>query len=144
MRHMRSLLLALVFILLITGAAPPIPLTDHTGTAEDPWPVYHSDTLAAQCNPYPDHVITSTTFQLSTTADFTTIVLAMKYVNTFEKNTPIKIPLRPQVDALEDGIYYARIKVASRNGVESAWSDPMVVVKNWVQPEPPGGCFLSF
>lgn len=133
--------LILIFGLLLVGG--DFPVIEHKGSFDDPWILYHSESVAISWDPYPEDTIVKVTAEIRKTTDED-----VPPEKTWSVETKIpagekgKLFIWDYVKNLEDGSYYFRMKVWNEQGISSPWSRFYYFVKKWKAPEAPGGCVL--
>lgn len=127
---MKKLLLALVFVLLCTGAAAPIWDTPTVSISWENTPV-DQDIVKIEvilCIIEEDYDNPAYTF----TVDDPMLL---------QPNTVSKMPIRTIVEPMAEGTYWLYARFVNVCEAKSDWSDGLLTVKRWVPPDPPsGGC----
>ena len=131
-------LLCLLFGCLLFADFPAVP---HAGTEADPQVLYNSSTLSLNWDGYSEQIVW-VEVEFLDPGDIT--MLTFDVAQDFPVGQPAKIPLRPHVDALANGTYKIRIRVADVDGNQSVWSDVLWARKRWISIPQPTGCSVSF
>lgn len=138
--------LAIVLGSMMVGQLAPFPTREHTGTQDDPFLIYNSETV-------------SISFDDNYTADGIVLVrVEYEFVDTDGNTTHgsmddpdgiatvdgrFKFPIRNDVLPLPDGEYRMRVRVWNRAGNASGWTAWYYAVKDWRPVPTPGGCRMS-
>jgi len=141
MRKLSRVLLAGVFVALLGVVAWAFPVIPHAGTEADPAIVYASPTSSVAF----DDAYTSLG-QTIVQADVQLLDVGGAIVATYEvtavtlTNGVYKVPLRPHIEALPNGLYQIRVRLWDQYANSSEWSSTVFASKQWRAVSNPGGC----
>lgn len=142
MRRISYVLLAAVFCCFLFA---------QTGTIDDPYPLYKTDTVKIVWdNPAGIDLAELVAGEVAiyteagASGDMTKRVLTKMLVFQVPGAPKNAIPLKPEIDALPDGTYWCSVRIQRVDMVWSPFAAEVVIKKNWVPWSPPAGCRIGW